>query len=136
MCRLLFVVNLLLSTTLHASPIYHHTDKYGRSVFSDQPSIENPNDIINIEIQNNYRWNKPKTKFKSTKIKKSTRPSRKRKTKVFSLAELQNRCRKARNRYHKFRGARTRSDWASYKSKLKNHAEKKNYWCHRALLRK
>lgn len=135
MVRLLLFCSLILPAQLIASSVYQSKDKYGRPVFSDTPNKNGTTQLLQIEIQNDYDWHQPEFKrYKPAKIKKSTR--RKKKKKHYSFADLQGKCTKARYRYQNYRGSRNLADWGSYKYKINNYRKKRDYWCHRALLRK
>jgi len=135
MFRLLIIASLLLPTQLVANEIYQSKDQYGRPVFSDAPASNGKHEVINIDIQNDYDWHNPELnlrKNRKTKFKKK----RHKKKKTYSFAQLQSKCTQARYRYQNFRGTNNSSDWSSYKSKIINYAEKRDYWCSRALKRK
>jgi len=135
MVRLLFIYSVLLHTSLCANEIYHYKDQYGRPVFSDQPATNGTHELLNIEIQNNYDWHNSELKLRKTK-KNKYRKKRRKKKKVYSFSELQQKCTKARYKYQNYRGTKNSSDWGSYKSKISKYAEKRDYWCSRALKRK
>ncbi len=135
MVRLLLLCSLLLPIPLIASAVYQSNDKYGRPVFSDTPNKNGKHQLLEIQIQNDYDWHNPElTLRKARKLKKKKR--RKKKKKSYSFAELQSKCAQSRYRYQHFRGSNTASDWGSYKSKIIKYAQKRDYWCSRALKRK
>jgi len=132
MVRLFIIYAALLPTQLCATEIYQSKDKYGRPVFSDEP-IAGQKKKIKIEIQNDYDWHNPELRLgKSRKHKKK----RRKKKKTYSFAELQSKCTSARYRYQNYRGTNNKSDWGTYKSKISRYAQKRDYWCSRALKRK
>jgi len=135
MVHLLLICSLLLPTQLYANDIYQYKDQHGRTVFSDTPNNDGLEKVIRIEIQNKYDWHNPKLKLnksRRTKYKKK----RGKKEKTYTFAQLQSKCTKARYRYQNYRGTNNSNDWGSYKSKVKHYAEKRDYWCSRALKRK
>jgi len=136
MVRLLLLCSLLLPTQLYANEIYQYTDKYGRPVFSDQPTSNVSQKIINIEIQNDYDWDNPELKLKKSRKTKHKKKRRQKKEKTYTFAQLQSKCTKARYKYQNYRGTNNASDWGSYKSKINRYAQKRDYWCSRALNRK
>jgi len=136
MVRLLLIsCSFALPIQLYANNIYHSNDEYGRPVFSDKPAANRSNKIINIEIKNAYDWHNPTLNLRKSKLFKKKKKSRKKK-KAYTFAQLQRKCTKARYRYQNYRGARSNSDWGSYKAKISRYAEKRDYWCSRALKRK
>jgi len=136
MVRLLLLSSLLLPAQLCANEIYQYKDQYGRLVFSDEPAANGAHEIITIEIQNDYDWHNPELKPHKTKKIKHKKKRRKKKKKSYTFAELQRKCTKARYKYQNFRGTKNSNDWGSYKSKISKYAEKRDYWCSRALKRK
>jgi len=136
MFRLLFLYSLMLPLQLNANTVFHSTDKYGRTLFSDQPTADGRHEIITIDIQNDYDWHNPKLKLKKSYKKKTKKKRRKKKKKTYSFAELQGKCTKARYRYQNYRGTVNNSDWGSYKEKISRYAQKREHWCSRALKRK
>jgi len=135
MVHLLLICGLLIPTQLYANDVYQYKDQYGRTIFSDTPNIGGADKIIRIEIQNEYDWHNPELKLKKSRGTKYKRKRRK-KEKTYSLSQLQNKCTQARYRYQNYRGTNNSNDWGSYKSKVKNYADKRDYWCSRALKRK
>lgn len=135
MVRLLLLCSLVLPIQLIASSIYQSQDKYGRPVFSDSPSKNGTHQLLQIKIQNDYDWHNPKLKLKKYR-KHLKKKRRKKKKKTYTFTELQSKCTKARYRYQNYRGTNNTSDWGTYKSKISKYAEKRNYWCSRALKRK
>ena len=135
MARLLLLLCLIFPVAVNATDVFHYKDKYGRPVFSDTPTQASPQQRIHIDIPNDYDWHNPKLRLNRT-VTPQKKKSRKRKKKTYSFAELQSRCTKARYRYQNFRGAKSNSDWGNYKSKIMDYAQKRDYWCSRALKRK
>ena len=135
MVRLLLIGSLLLSTQLCANEVYQYTDQYGRPVFSDEPAANREHEIVTIEIQNDYNWHNPELKLKKSRKTKYKKKRRKKK-KSYTFTQLQSKCTKARYKYQNYRGTKNTSDWGSYKSKISKYAEKRDYWCSRALKRK
>jgi len=136
MVRLLIITSLLLPIQLCANEIYQSKDDNGRAVFSDEPTIDGSHDVINIEIQNDYDWHNPELNLRKSRKTKSKKKRRKKKQKTYTFAQLQSKCSKARYSYQNYRGTNNSSDWGSYKSKIINYAERRDYWCSRALKRK
>ena len=136
MFRLLIITYLLLPTQLYANEVYRYKDHYGRPVFSDEPTIDGKHDVISIDIQNDYDWHNPELNLKKNRQTKPKKKRRKKKQRTYTFAQLQSKCSKARYQYQNYRGTNNASDWGSYKSKIINYAEKRDYWCSRALKRK
>ena len=135
MDHLLLICGLLLPTQLYANDVYQYKDRHGRTVFSDAPNNDGLEKIIRIEIQNEYDWHNPKLKLnKSRKTKYQKKRGKKEKT--YTFAQLQRRCTAARYKYQNYRGNNNSKDWGSYKAKIQSYAEKRDYWCSRALKRK
>jgi len=135
MVRLFLICSLLLPIPLYANEVYQYKDLYGRPVFSDEPTTGGTHEIITIEIQNDYDWHNPTLKLKKSR-KKPFKKKRRKKKKTYTFAQLQRKCTKARYRYQNYRGTKNSSDWGSYKAKVSRYAEKRDYWCSRALKRK
>jgi len=141
MRHFLFMLSLLWASNLFADSVYHSTDQYGRSEFSDRPPVSDfrSQEII---IENDYPWRIPKVKSnKKSSTKKQTRKSKKgsRKTKPekkLSFLALREKCQRARSRYQNYRGTNNNEDWSVYKAKVAKYAEKRDYWCSRYLKRK
>jgi len=136
MFRLLLLCSALLSTQLNANEVYQSKDSYGRPVFSDEPSIDGKHEVMHIDIQSDYDWHNPQLNLKKNRKIKSKKKRRKKKRKTYTFAQLQRKCTQARYRYQNYRGTKNTSDWGSYKTKISRYAEKRDYWCSRALKRK
>ena len=136
MVRLVLICSILLHTQLYAIDIYQYKDQYGRSVFSDRPISGDSQKIITIEIQNDYDWHNPKLKLSKSRKTKYKKKRRQKKEKTYTFSQLQSKCTKARYKHQKYRGTNNSNDWGSYKSKVSRYAQKRDYWCSRALKRK
>lgn len=135
MIHLLLISSLLLPVQLCANDVYQYKDQYGRPVFSDEPAADGSHETVKIEIKNDYDWDNPELKLKKSRKIKYKKKHRKKK-KTYTFAQLQRKCTKARYKYQNYRGTKNSSDWGSYKSKVSKYAEKRDYWCSRALKRK
>jgi len=136
MVRLLLLCSLLLPTHLCATQVFQSKDKFGRPVFSDT-APDTKHQSITIEIQNDYDWHKPDFSSLRKKSQRNKRKKRRRKQQPkYSLAQLQGKCQSARYRYQTYRGTKNSNNWGSYKAKLIKYAERRDYWCSRALKRK
>jgi hypothetical protein len=136
MVRFILLLYLSSAAPLPAEPIYHSTDEYGRSIYSDV-APERSHDEISIEQTNDYDWHQ----FKYTPPKQRKRKKRKAKRKKkaapkLSFDQLRAKCEVARYRYHNYRGRATNDGWGKYKAKLVKYSEKRDYWCSRYLRRK
>lgn len=136
MVRFSLLLSLYLTLPLQANPIYHSTDKNGRSVFSDVAPEATHNEII-IEQANDYDWHHFDYSPAKNHKKKQRKARRKKKAAPkLSFDQLRARCEVARYRYQNYRGRGGNDDWGKYKAKLVKYAERRDYWCGRYLRRK
>lgn len=131
MVRFITILCLFISTPLFAAPIYHSTDKNGRSSFSDVAPASPHNEVV-IEQANDYDWHQfdynPPKKHK----KKKRKAKRKKKAvKKLTFDQLRSKCHNARYRYQNYRGRGGNDDWGKYRTKLAKYSEKRDYWCGR-----
>ena len=136
MVRFSLLLYLLFAAPLQAGPVYHSTDEYGRSTYSDV-APENSHSKIDIDQANDYDWHQ----FEYTPPRKRKRKKRKAKRKKkaepgLSFDQLRAKCKMARYRYHNYRGRAGNDDWGKYKAKLRKYSGKRDYWCSRYLRRK
>ena len=136
MVRFIILLCLFSSAPLCAAPIYHSTDEYGRSVYSDVlPG--SPHDEVSIEQSNDYDWHQfDYTSPKKRKNKKRKAKGKKKAVPKLSFDQLRAKGQTARYRYQNYRGRGGNDDWGKYKSKLVKYSEKRDYWCSRYLRRK
>ena len=135
MVRFNILLCLLLSAPVFSSPIYHSTDEYGRSIYSDALPKNNYNKIT-IEHSNDYDWRQfdyrpPKSRKKKRKAKRKKKSAPK-----LSFDQLRAKCQAARYRHQNYRGRGGNDDWGKYKAKVIKYSEKRDYWCGRYSKRK
>lgn len=136
MVRFDILLCLFIATPLCAAPIYHSTDEYGRSIYSDVPPTS-LHDEISIEQTNDYDWHQFDYKPAKSRNKKKRKTRRKKKAAPkLSFDQLRAKCEVARYRYQNYRGRGGNDDWAKYKAKVIKYSEKRDYWCSRYLRRK
>ena len=136
MVRFNILLCLIFSTPLIASPIYHSTDKHGRSIYSDALP-EGSHNRITIEHSNDYDWRQFKYSKPSSRKKKKRKAKRKKKAAPkLSFDQLRAKCQTARYRYQNYRGRGGNDSWGKYKAKVIKYSEKRDYWCSRYLKRK
>jgi len=136
MVRFNILLCLLFSVPLLASPIYHSTDEYGRSVYGDSVPHK-PHKEITIENANDYDWRQfDYSQPKSRKKKKRKSKRKKKSAPKLSFDQLRTKCQTARYRYQNYRGRGGNDDWGKYKAKVIKYSEKRDYWCGRYSKRK
>ena len=96
MVRFITLLCLFFSMPLFAAPIYHSTDEYGRSVYSDvlPGSLH---DEVSIEQSNDYDWHQfDYSPPKSRKKKKRKAKRKKKSAPKLSFDQLRAKCQIAR----------------------------------------
>ncbi len=136
MVRFNILLCLFFAAPLFAAPIYHSTDEYGRSIYSDALP-QKPHEEITIESSNDYDWRQFDYKPSKSRKKKKRKTKRKKKSPPkLSFDQLRAKCQTARYKYQNYRGRGGNDDWGKYKSKLVKYSTKRDYWCSRYLKRK
>jgi len=136
--RLLGLSALCLSGAAHGADVYLSYDSGGTPQFSDQPPPADY-ETVTVEPENGVHWRIPPALPKQKPAK--GKPKKRRTTsgadpKRLSFGELRQKCDSARYRYHRYRGRASNSDWGKYKARLARYAERRDYWCGRALRRR
>jgi len=137
--RLLSLSALCLTRVAHAADVYLSYDPNGTPQFSDRPPAADY-ETVTVEPENGVHWRIPPALPKKKKPAKG-KPKKRRSAsgaepKRLSFDELRQKCDNARYRYHRYRGRAGNSDWGNYKARLARYAERRDYWCGRALRRR